>query len=292
MVYRILAFSLLLCNFLTSCSKPVEIELPAHQSKIILNALINPSHSICILVSKSLPVNSSEEPLISNAKLQLFEDGNIIEEMALNSPGIYCSQIKPKLGSKYKIIAFVEGLEQAEAMDIIPNDIPINSLLLLDSVGVANDPDNLSYYSQIKLILPDPPNEVNFYEIKVYTTRQDFPGDIFVREVYTSDSSVNAEKYDNVNYGNILFSDRYFDGKSYSLTIDFKLNKFEKADEVFLEFNHISYEYYKYHKSIRNHNKNKTGEFWTPSNPVDLYSNVKNGYGIIAGYSSQVYVLK
>ena len=55
-----------------------------------------------------------------------------------------------------------------------------------------------------------------------------------------------------------------------------------------LQVLHISEAYYEYLKTARLHDESRENPF---AEPLNVYGNVENGYGIFAGYSSQTFEL-
>ena len=58
--------------------------------------------------------------------------------------------------------------------------------------------------------------------------------------------------------------------------------------KTYLQVLYISAAYYEYLKTARLHDYTRENPF---AEPLSVYSNVENGYGIFAGYSSQTFEL-
>ena len=94
-----------------------------------------------------------------------------------------------------------------------------------------------------------------------------------------------------IDYYNILLSDELFDGKNVRLKLYSEYSDYDT--ELYIYFRSVSRTYYQYKKKLLRHIENQYSNIWSGTgNPVTLFSNIENGYGIFAGYCEQVDTIK
>jgi len=135
-------------------------------------------------------------------------------------------------------------------------------------IKFINNKEEISFTEKTKYSYFRWPNEQNS-SIRNYYTDQNADGNIF--------------KVDAVNlFENIS---RY---KTQSGT--YKSQRIPDADKIIrVQLSHISKEFYDYQKSLTEHNRTDDNPF---AEPVQVYSNVKNGFGCVAGYNRTEVVVR
>ena len=167
----------------------------------------------------------------------------------------------------------------------------------------------LEYYNPFEYNPPDyyPKPIKNLKPIVEYN---EYPVQIESDEIIFDDYSQG------ISYSGKLFSDELFDGKKF--TLRFYIRAFNYSDDYYYEdpynpypsyddyfkdlkskyiaqLSSLSEELYLYLKSYYHHNamKNQFDEFWLENllerrEPVPVYTNIENGYGIFGGYSISI----
>jgi hypothetical protein len=162
----------------------------------------------------------------------------------------------------------------------------------------ARDEDGV-YYSELQFSFQDPGNEINYYEIKlVYHNTK---GNNTLLYPFALHDKRLIEEGEAKLYPNALpFSDKICNGELCTLAVNYYPPKSCRennhdcwiADEnyrLILYFRSVSKEYYLYKKKLIHHLHGKENDFWDGfNNPVTMYSNVKNGLGIVAGYNEYI----
>jgi hypothetical protein len=292
-----------------SCETFIEIEVPPVEQKPVLNCLFAENKQFKVYLSLSMDVNDTTETKIEGASVNLFANGEFIEELADSGNGFYKSGHLAELNSEYRIEASINGFETLIASDALPDEIIIDSVFY-EKDAVINAYEG-KLYSVANIIFNDNVNIANYYEVALATKHKnpffDSEGDFTDNNEYIidydaiaysliNDPALNSE--DLIGWINsIPFSDKTFNGSKYYLKIPLVLYEFDyeqnfnPEQSLFIIFNITSYNYYKYKSTMDKHIFNQSG--WTPDdnillinsgNPVEMYSNVENGYGIFAGY--------
>lgn len=320
--YNILALTLLVFG-LSSCETTEKIDdFPLRPSKMVLNCYFNEGGMWEFQVSKSLSVlDNADIKLLKDAKINLFKDGVLID--TINTSGAdswYRSdRVLPVEGGVYSIEATSEKFTTAlTAEEYVPRKVDISdvSLTIRDSTFYYNYyyPEERNYYGNIEgtfdITFTDPPGEDNYYELTIssvdsiknyyyqYNEFGDFIFDEFGNRII---DSISVEVYKNPLWftatdaaagGNgdegrsVMFNDFIFDGQDYKVNADFqdwdaKLGKVYEFQLVSLTKNgHL------YRKSVEEY-QNASGDPF--AEPVRIYSNIENGLGIFAAFSTSTY---
>ncbi len=177
----------------------------------------------------------------------------------------------------YRLTVSVPGHEPVTASDSIPRPVKITSVSYLQ--------DSLTGQILYTVFFKDNPDQKNFYGLSVdklsyYDTRE-VPD--FDEYILSPNSFVEATLYN--NYSQLIFSDKTF--SSPKQQVSFRLKQgggIYNEDSVIyrIKLLSISENYYDYAISYYNQ---RIAEKDFYSEPVNVFSNIKNGYGIFAGYS-------
>ena len=305
----------------SACESVLFIELEESDKLIVLNGAISSDSLISVQVSRTRHIldNAPVVPL-ENAKVSLYQNGTLLQELAYTENGCFVSpDFIPSIGYDYTIEVENAGYESVTASTGIPAVVPI---LLFDTISInRDDGDPYSYSShddvlQFDLSLEDPAGVDNFYMITAETDRswteyRDTTVQVWdsgwynnqwnyfqkdsmytLTEIhrYTDQPYIRTDDIvveENTSYG-VLFTDKLFDGKSYSFKGEFYHDQLRSADSAVVDVRllSISESYYKYLKSRQKHYSTKEDYLAVP---VIVYSNVEGGTGFFGGYSSDVY---
>ncbi len=301
---------------LSSCHKIIEVDYPEFESKLVINSFFCPDSVFRVFVSKTTNFNDSNVYFIDNATCKLYADDKYLFDFIYQDTGFYVApdNYKPIVGVKYKIEVSTKNLSSAWAEDSIPVFMPrITSVSVVDSAEYQTD-EYILYLSELSFSFEDNLAEKNYFEMEMQE-RDDtlpFPVDtivigendtIFSVGYMTMTLSPRGNDPVIVNEGLIdfqpvkyPFSDELFNGQLHNFKILFCPNVFEENDvqdyadyTFFIKLRSVSEAYYHYRKKLILHINNQEGDFWTGTGaPVQMYSNVHNGYGIFAGYQEVV----
>jgi hypothetical protein len=297
---------------------------------LVVNGFITPDSLIKVHVSKSefFLSNKTTFENINNATVNVWINGTKIEKLSSIGQGYYQTSFKPQTGDTIKITAenadfsevstFTEvvNANQILATDTTNHVFTESPMVQYSSVNYGPMiPDTIGYTKtesfDLKIKFKDPSSIANFYKLNLKMLNYyDNDSTAFENVWFNSDDMVFGNNNNNVvpieagyySY-NHEFTDELFNGKEYNLKLTFSTNSFEYKDknvnpwqkeqktpikrELYIEFQSISESYFKY---IRSRSASaSTIEFF--SEPVQIYSNIKGGIGILGSYSNSVYKL-
>lgn len=289
----------------SSCETVVELDVPEKEPGLVANCFFNPDSVFYVNVSKSQYVlDNAGISKIKNATVSLFRESTWIEDLAFTSDGIYkSSQInRPEIGINYKISISAKGFTTIEANDITPFPSQITG------IDTGSFFLNNQKYFEIKIGFKDNPDKKNYYQLqllsKIYTMNFDSMGNISfdtTSAFYPMGFESNDLVFDDQKWfgsSGAMFTDALFGSKgAYNLSVytygytgeDGMPGKAYAFDEVKVVLKSVSEAYYKYVVSYQKFQQNNGNPF---SEPVQVYNNIRNGFGIFAGYSATSYTFK
>ncbi len=282
--------------------------------------------------SKFFLEDDTQFEAITNAEVKLYVNDIFVEKLNHTTRGYYTGTYFPKENDIVKFVAYAPQLAEVNAStNVVPKQIIIG--VDSSSVSLGGAPmiqyhsenggpyiaDTTGYSSTIGLDLrirfKDVPNVKNYYRLVIKGKSYYEDGQVF-------DTYVNSTTDDLVfgnNNADILgeissyisyneFSDQLIDGETYELKtrVFYSYVKYKDGynpsttspnvstrvvtkQELIVELQSISESYYQYLKSMSSNGG--SDDFF--SEPVQVYSNITNGIGILGSYtqSSKVFEL-
>lgn len=266
----------MLLLFFASCTKDADVKLPELPSKLVVSSFISPQDSLIkVFINLSLPIYNKTyageyEPLTtaSVSISSIYGVTPLAYNPGLKSYVADSSVLKVRAGVVYALqVTAPDGLS-ATAITQIPD--PNQSLTF---TVVPQQQDRFTHSMQAQWA--DPPATENYYRILVeemsdYVRSGYVQGGVF-KDSITSKSVTGALVKDNESVNGII-----------SKNIPFSFGRILKSsDTIYVYLLHVSKEYYSYTEHLQ-----AAYILENPfSEPVRVYSNIMNGYGIFAGYN-------
>ncbi len=281
---------LLVIPLLLACEKTIKYEIPLEPSKFSIDARIMTGDRLQVFVAATeYSLSASDPKVVPDAQVLLFENDVELTQLQWisNAPesGYYQTALRPSEGNSYRIEVFKEkyGLATGEALSLSPTDI---TSWIIDTIN-----------QEITISFSDDGSTRDFYSIRVYVRQA---GSDFPLYLGTTDPSVDFF----FDYGDGLFGDNLRSGYAGFLTDEtfngkIKTVRFEELfyqnfgtglpDEILLEVTKVSEDLYL-------HEKSKGAQYTGADNPfaepVQIYSNIDNGYGIVAAGAPKREIVK
>jgi hypothetical protein len=288
-----------------SCRDVLEIDIPFDGHQMVVHGFLQPDSSVFILILENRQILSGFEPFlhISDASVELFEEGKSMGFFQYDHSGWYGIGHKPQAGKTYSIEIDSEKHGLAKADAYIPPTMDPSNIKILDQLMMKDTSKSVV----LEVSIDDPLDEVNYYEIALVATNNDklYRNDTLIHEhsvmapVFLEFSGISkAEQFLPVSLPSVLFSDvnlnnsvriyvAYWQIKDLRQGVsEFSIGsdsyRLIKNDSLFLFFNHVDQNYYHYRKTLDLQTINQGNPF---AEPVTVYSNVNNAFGVFAGYS-------
>ena len=301
-IKKILGWSALLV--LLSCEKNITVKAPPQPVKLVVNSITGINSPFIASVGKTagiLDLTTPESYLVNNATVLLYEN-NVVKDTLTFSSSTGSYKVKnntlARAGFRYRITASVTGYNNAEAETAMPADIPIQSITR--RLHVRTDTDS-NMYDEIKIRFNDDAAVSNYYVVRF---RRPFSNgrDIHYEEMYCM-RSLDTDIHRRTDVDPILFedcidrelmlADERFNGAVKELIIFIRTHELDpvlnpvdgKHYKAVVELNNITADHYRHRKSYRAYRDSDGNPF---AEPVLVYTNIKNGYGLFSTYNLAV----
>lgn len=294
--------SLLLIGIIHSCEEPLDLEaLPELESKLVVISNFSEGRAIIVSVAKSRIIGSvAPEEYITNAEVDLYWENNFLERLKLvipknsNYPPYYQSwKTQPVADLEYTIKVSADGFKPVMARSSVPPSVKITSFHLdkVVSEPIPGSPYRRNHFSAI-VDFDDPLTSRNYYHLNITQQINNFILEGIDTVITKSILQLAAfNSIDNQNgisahlNGGLLFEDKPGEralGISFSVDID---PRSQILGKTYVELRTLSKEYYLYYTSLSRSRDSNTNPL---NDPVIVYENIENGYGIFAGYSNSL----
>lgn len=281
---------LLVAALLGGCETSFEIDVPAHEPRLVLNGLFAADGPLGVSVTRSRPLDEGGyfEPV--EAFAAFYEDGLLVDTASTRSGGAWSASVQPRPGHTYRVRVTAPGFAPAEATDVLPG-VPRATLSTRQLTAEARG----GGLYEITVHLDDPAGEANYYALSFHHRQYvdgRWTGSYGSSSFRSSDPVLRDGSLDDIlvdaglsSYDLAYFSDRAIDGKTYDLRIreGMSPSPFQQPGEqvvFFVRLRAISEAYYRYMKAAA-----LEGDDSPFTEPVALPSNVEGGFGLFAGYS-------
>lgn len=294
-----------------SCEKVIPFEGDVTIPKLVINSIFESDSSFKVHVSSSKSViDTAQFQNIFDASVRIEdENGNLIDELQHESNGFYIGQQQPTLNQNYFLKVEHPNYSNVNASDSLPSPIYINS------IDTVTSPNQGFESLDITLNFNDPVNTTNYYlvEAYVYNFYMEYEEYIIVSPTGTQDTLIDTLYYEEENYQQTLiladevfqnkrnswedqglFNDLVFNGQTKSLQVS--IPKFFLEEEynyqdgntyyeggmkkIRFYLHNISLPYFYFRTSLQAYDQTSGSPF---AQPVQVYSNIENGFGIFAG---------
>jgi hypothetical protein len=287
---------------LLSCIKEVEITPENMEKKIVFSSIANPDSALKVNIRSTVSILDTSDGIIENASVLLYENGIIIDTLDYQNSGWYISSQMPSIGSEYEIVASSSLIEHSsKAKSTIPTSPQVISAS--HTIGRTLDSEQFPI-TAFSIEIEDDESTEDYYEILI---SESDPSSTALQIVLTSyyinidDPSIVADGNWDYAPSSIYISDDLFNGNSKTLTLNRKWGQYQQdasgnylpAVDYYATIRKISPSYFNYLRSwtVHQFNQNSTINTREPltllfqGDPVDLYTNVENGYGIFGAYN-------
>lgn len=308
-----IAILLVMLAMLLGCNREIDFDFPDVEPAIVVNSIITPESPICVNISAVMPIaedsytvvydtvaigtiHSQHVPkpkyCIEDASVLIYEDGVLLCSLEYTEDGYYVSDRYPKVGSTYTIVVNAPGYKECKATTTLYNMPVLSNMSFRDTVSVDQEGFPLSKLSFT--ITDNNPNH-NFYEMSCRAVSDKYDIDIYFNKSRNTDKALAQSECLLFDNSVLLFTDKYFSNGSYNLDVIYNYSPYVAMPKYDLEITvkTISESYYEYRRSRIMQEYQEEGLFENLANgetlssiPVDIYSNIENGYGIFASYST------
>lgn len=303
----ILFFVLCLQLLFNACEKNVYFDVDTKENLLVVNSIIQPDSNTLMRITLSAdPLSFDfEHTPVEDASITIYKNDVFAGNFNNDGSGNYSINagiLNAHSGDVMRIEAASPGHTTVNATTVIPNPVPIESVQITDTIFETvsfSYVDSLGNYYTVDTIVPHYELQIKFHDLPgddfysldiTYEDAYSEIGACFTTDdpVFTIDGSYGFDpgSDDDVTIcGEVFFSDATFDNAEKIMTVSVLeiSTEFITDPKFIFRLNHISKDYYSYNASYQLQAQHEGDPF---SEPVPVYSNIVNGFGIFGGLSS------
>lgn len=300
--------------FLTGCEKHLLMTDIEPDPLMVVNGIQQVGQPACLVVEKSSFYLGAQKDLrVKDLTADLYVNGEFKESLQVMDSGLYQSYIDWETGEevleqryaftccqgtyllqegdrlRFELSApeFEKTVEAECTLPFAPN------VVSFDTVHVEHDSGDESLVAYTFALTLDDPVGPNYYSLYPQGSLEsfassdpvfsDFAEVVDIEGLFGESDFIGSGPYN-------MFNDLYFDGKRYSLELKmYYWLMSEDIEEPFtVEVTCVDAGFYQYMKSYNSYDYVEGGVLEYVTEPAQVYSNVKNGVGIVAGQSRPV----
>lgn len=279
-----------------ACTKDVAVKVPPYTPQLYIVSTPALGDYITAQIGQTASLATVYRGAIFEvhaASVSLYVGGVYSTDMHWDtSANAYISPVVAEAGKQYQIKVVAPSFATAEAVTNAPSFVPIDSIA---HIANARTTENGGMQDAIIITFTDPPAAGDLYIVKIgikFDTTIGYGSTAYC----VSSSDPDIETIDNelaeistcLSNNGIFVRDGHFNGQQKQLKIytsPFNLSLSINGDTLnsYIELMHVSADYFQYLKSNLIADNANGDPF---SEPTNVYTNVKNGYGIFSIVSS------
>jgi hypothetical protein len=263
------------------CYEKVDWDFPPFQSKPVMNSILVAGKPVKVHVSLAVPFGANKSIIVEDAEVNLFVNGVFAETLLYQGAGNYQSQLVAEIGKEYVCQVHLDNYPVAIGSTTIPQPVKI---LEFEHINVAGVDEEGIKFPAVKITFENDPDNFTCHEV-VITMHNSYWNEW--DRAWTLDHIDPALLNEGLPIA--IFSNEILKDDSYTMTINYTTGNLSgKLRPVRIEFRTLSHSYYKYTRQLFLYEYNNEDPVFSgvARTPFTLYSNIENGYGIFAGYSS------
>jgi hypothetical protein len=310
---RLLAVVLVFTGLVSSgCESTVDVEVSDHTPQLVVNSLFANGERWAVEVSRttgafqgdtlSSPRFTLDDATVTvtapgdRARTLSYTDTLTREELVgfrASLPGAYTSlESAPEPGQPYIVRVEAGGYEPVEAISRIPAPVPVT--VTSTASRLPTDIPIVVQQRIITLRIQDPPGEKNYYWVRIAQFRRNSSREVSFTtrdRSIINDAPSDLDDTGEVTLSRAYFEDALFDGRAHEVDLVVEegfgqptpgsgAGEDDPYPYFIVEVGVLSADLYEYLVSARILDETNDNPF---AEPVNLYSNVESGYGLVAG---------
>lgn len=268
-----------------SCELVVDVDVPIKGKQVTANAFVNPDSAWSVHLNLNRHV-LDERPFeyVNNAEVTVLDGDITIATLTNTGNGHFRSgENKPEPGKSYSLSVRTPGHTDLYATTSIPLPSPITNVEAYETADNQN--------TMVKVKIKDDGSKTNFYELQIdvgneYYNFSNKQLEVTRYPIQVSSEDPAIQSDDDSYHDRILFKDVLFNGREVELTFRTSGGGLSWHGMIIVTLKTLSEDGYNYLRTVSLQDMTSGDPF---AQPVNVYNNIQNGFGIFAGYSSSVY---
>ncbi len=290
-----------------SCEKTITVKLPLYNPRLVINSSTEVGDTIIAAIGVSTSATNKSPANMGQLAVQLYVNGVFAQNMILDSSGLnYRSTIVAAAGAQYNIqvTSSIASFGTVSATVTAPTKVAISSVIRIPNARIDADGNN---QDEVSVFFTDPAAAGDYYVIEFRSgadssfQSQYNPQYSYGFCVNSSDPSIETATSDfidlNICLSNdkIFFRDLLFNGTKKELKFYIGSGDIGPyimpTDTLYstVRLHHVTDAGYKYLQTSQVASSTDGDPF---SEPVNVYTNVKNGYGIFTMQNTDMAFIK
>jgi len=298
--------------FIISCKKEIVIKIPEKKPSLVIYSTLVPytlpqPKSLNIKIESSLSFyDTTKVSVIKDALVLFYKNGNFIDTIRyIDSLKNYPIPLNfyPNVGDNVRMKVIKDGYKSVSAATTISSKVEIKNISVIP-FAYFNDIGEV--FSEIDITFDDHANELNYYEVAVSELSTEIAFNYDNPENYYSlssnDNIITSESYypSPLNFDlkpplSLLFNDKEINGTEHILKIYYMPVWIGGAvrclsdNYINIHLRNVTEEYYKFKTTmIEQLNNQKENILYGMGEPLNVYTNIENGYGVFAGFNNDI----
>jgi hypothetical protein len=279
---------------LSACETTVEIDVPTHTPKLAVQYNLNTEDpNQALMVGRSQPVLASDnlwrDGLVSNATVTIKDQNGVLRQGFVFKPfevgitkGSYkpTNEFTPVPGQQYVLSISAPGFEPIEGKLTQPSEVPVATA----SFQPDARNDQYEFRGLLKIQINDALAERDYYRffLKLFDDQGRQVGTLYPDN---ENEEVFGEDVEQITPGKV-FDDGWAKGGviNYSDRVITHIGSGYPVKYIEITLQHLTPDLYLYERSKENYSEDNPF-----SEPLNLHSNIRNGYGNFGGITTTKY---
>ncbi len=288
---------------LVSCHSIVQTEFPDFEQEPVVNSILRAGDKIRVQLSTTKKIGNADFEFLNNAEIRVFANDEFIETLINQNDGYYVSKTIVKPQTTYTFLIEIPNFETVTCKDSLPN---VPDIIDVKHITKAGKDEEGAYYPAVEITFKNNPDIIQRFEIDIIQQKTCYEWDTIAGDYFGYECIADMDNglwmpdiidpvLLNEGVDMTLFSNILITGTTYKMQINYTSGSqhgavnggyVEDLYPIVVELRAVSESYYNYKKQLILHEIGNSADGIGQSvNAIPLYSNVENGYGIVAGYS-------
>ncbi|MFA9389970.1 MAG: DUF4249 family protein [Prolixibacteraceae bacterium] len=271
---------------LSSCREIIPETYYDFDALPVVNAYLIDGQVLNVNVSMSDTLDDKQLTFLDNARIELYVNGDYIEDLYYVENGEYKSATVVKSPNQYMCKVIVPDFDTIFCEQKVPER---PTLVDITHINIAGKDEEGASFPAIEVSFKNNTAQNSYYQVVIN----------YIKKNYTSEANLKLITdpvllIEGIPYA--IFSNELIEDSVYIMHINYWTNEITRIGNgprvtrlypFYVEFRHVSEDYYRYIKQLYLYKDGFSADgILTSMTNNNIFSNAENGYGIFGAYSS------